>query len=129
MTKVRFVSKTITVANATAAGDRPDTFIELPRDYKRCTGICAVEVTGGGINRNYSLGLDAVEGNETIGLVNAAAFGVVAPDTDVDPAKRFRDDVHFDIEEKRTRIKLTTNALTTSELRVEIVFRVEKQDC
>ncbi len=119
--EVRFIKQDVVVPNGTAPATQ-EFNIQLPKEFQQCTGIAFVQVTDGGLPR-YNIGIKDYEGHELVQKQDRTLFLTAL---DVAPNERFRSDMPFDITPQQSAVMIETFAATTSELRLQVVWRCER---
>lgn len=119
--EVRFIKQDISIASGVAAATQ-EFNIQLPKEFQQCTGIAYVQVSDGGLPR-YNIGIKDYEGHELVQKQDRTLFLAAL---DVAPNERFRSDMPFDITPQQSAVIIETPSVTTSELRLQIVWRCER---
>ena len=127
--KSKLIRQVVTIGSGTTAGQQNETTFTLVKaGFNKITGLLANMVKGGGLDNDFEIGLDSPNGDPIIDQINMASFGFITPATDVAPELRYNERVNFPIDNGNYIIKIKTNATTTSNLKLELVFRAEG-DC
>jgi len=119
--EVRFVKQDVVVANGTTATTL-EFNIQLPKEFLQCTGIAIVQISDGGLSR-YNIGIKDYEGHELVQKQDRVLFLAAI---DVPPNQRFRSDMPFDITPQQSSVMIETVATTTTDLRLQVVWRCER---
>lgn len=119
--EVRFIKQDVAIPANTAAATQ-EFNIQLPKEFQQCTGIAFIQVTDGGLPR-FNIGIKDFEGHELVQKHDRIMFLAAL---DVPPNERFRSDMPFDITPQQSAVMVETFANTTSELRLQVVWRCER---
>lgn len=119
--EIRFIKQDVAIPAATAAATQ-EFNIQLPKEFLQCTGIAFIQITDGGLPR-YNIGIKDYEGHELVQKQDRTLFLTAL---DVPPNERFRSDMPFDITPQQSSVMIETQAATTSELRLQVVWRCER---
>lgn len=122
--KVKFEAVDLVIPNNTVAGVQSAS-IELSRDYNVCTGICVVEKTDGG-EAYYDIKLKNA-GEDLTDFVDKSSMIVNASNISMKPEDRFRTDLPFAVPSgnQKTEVLVETFTTTGSDLRLQVIFRLE----
>lgn len=119
--EVRFIKQDVPIPVNTGAATQ-EFNIQLPKEFQQCTGVAFIQVTDGGLTR-YNIGIKDYEGHELVQKQDRTLFLTAL---DVPPNERFRSDMPFDITPQQSAVMIETFANTTSELRLQVVWRCER---
>ena len=119
--EVRFIKQDVSLPSGTAPATQ-DFNIQLPKEFQQCTGVAVVQLTDGGLSR-YNIGIKDYEGHE---LVQRQDRNLFLSTVAIAPNERFRSDMPFDITPQQSSVMVETFGATTSELRLQVVWRCER---
>lgn len=123
--RIKYQRKLVTVPSATAATSTSEADIQLDKSYDRCTGIAVHTVSDGGIANGYFLlGIKDLDRQfqDLSHIDNWTSGSAVSPD------EKFKT-IDIPVQSGNlTTIQVNNPAALVSDLQVEVIFRLEKDE-
>lgn len=120
MARPKYQTKDITIASGVTSTQDFD--VELDKAYRHCTGIAVYEKANGGIS-SYDLGV--ADDNTTYHHL-ADKKNWLAGDA-VSPNEKFKL-IYISNQGQSVKVRIKPDAETVSELKVQVVFRLENEE-